>query len=480
MTLPITLCILIASGYERGDTPAPQSERLDLLLSSIRVAKMGFTTPECRILVCDDFSPNSKAQQDCSEVCKKYKVDYMVKPPPWRGPCGNYNFAVSQSHTEYIAMLGDDQFCTPGWWEYMTYFIESNPDLNWGMLGWSVIFVEDLVRAGHFRNKREFYTKRDILHTLTYEGLPRQAIIETWCNWDRPRLRGCSTGTAFIIKKSLWEKFGGFYEELYQFDEDYGDNVWNLTDSYCVQVPTPPIIHYGGACAWPPEKGPSDLRWRKAWEIRPHVPVKFEDRGIEAAKIIANLGRDVLEDVNFRPLIYSPHIPEGLVLDLGCGKNKRYPERSIGVDIVGKPTTDADIVVNLGFDRIPLPDSSCKTIMAHDILEHIPHVVWMNGRGVPERVTPTIFLFNEVYRLLRHDGIFEIAVPYFNNDAPNAEVFQDPTHVSVWTPKTFDYFANTYENFHEIYGHTSNFKIVKQFTEGAHLHCWLQAVKDGS
>ena len=157
MSLDLTICILIASGYERADIPAVQSERLDLLLSSIRTNRLGYTSPNYRILVCDDFSNNHKAQQDCSDVCAKYEVDYLIKPPPWRGPCGNYNFAVSESKTEMVAMLGDDQYCTPGWWEYMEYFITLNPNLNWGMLGWSVVFVENLVNVGYFQHKKEFY-----------------------------------------------------------------------------------------------------------------------------------------------------------------------------------------------------------------------------------------------------------------------------------------------------------------------------------
>jgi predicted SAM-dependent methyltransferase len=474
----VTLCILIASGYERAGTPAVQSERLELLLRSIRARRLGYSTFDGRILVCDDFSSNLKAQQDCSDVCARYNVDYRVKPPPWTGPCGNYNFAVRESNTEIIAMLGDDQYCTPGWWQYMEYFIDTNPKLNWGMLGWSVIFVDNLVDVGYFHSRGEFYTKSELLDTLTFDSLPSAAISGNWCNWDRPRLRGCCSGTAFIIRKSLWLAMGGFYEELYQFDEDYGDNLWHISSALCVQVPTPPIIHYGGACAWPPEKGPADERWRRAWETRPHVPIKFEDRGAAAAEII-NTKSNALDDVNFMPLEHKAMGNLGeLTLDLGCGKNKRYPERSIGIDVIGKPETDADIIVNLGFDRVPLPDNSCNLVMAHDVLEHIPHCVWVSDRGVLKRLTPTISLFNEVYRLLKHNGMFEIAVPYFDTHAPNSEVFQDPTHVSFWTPKTFDYMANTYENFHDIYGHTSNFKIAKMFTEGAHLHVWLQAVKE--
>ncbi len=474
MPQKITLCILIASGRERADTPAVQSERLELLLGSIFNSRLDYYFPsDVRVIVSDDYSDNTKAQEDCSKVCAEFGVSYIVNQK-WRGPCGNYNNAVRACETEIIAMLGDDQFVTPGWWEYMEYFISKNPDLRWGMLGWSVVFSEDLVRVGYFDNRREFYTKKDKLWLFNYNSLPKEAIENKWCNWDRPRFRGCCSGTAFVIRKSLWMRFGGFFEEIYQFDEDYGDNVWNLTNSFCIQVPTPPILHYGGACEWPREKGAGDIRWRKAWEIRPFVPTKFEDRGKRASEIIEETG-DVIKEVNFKPLNYTPWRKK-LVLDLGCGKNKRHPE-AIGLDMVGKPESDADVICNLGFEKIPFPDSSCKLVLAHDFLEHIPHQIWINTREGIRRLSPSIQLFNEVYRVLEKDGIFETATPYFHTSAPNSEVFQDPTHTSVWTPETFNYFSNSYDDKHDLYGHKSNFKIIKQFKDGAHLHCWLQAIK---
>lgn len=474
MNQQITLCILIASGYERSDIPRMQHERLEFLLASIRESREGFDFHNSvRILVADDYSTNSWAQQKCSEVCAKYHVDYRVKPAPWSGPCGNYNFAVSQCNTELIAMLGDDQFCTPGWWEYMMYFLDQNPELKWGMLGWSLIFVEDLVRAGYYQNKIEFYTQPDKMWIYNFNLLPREAIDNKWCNWDRPRFRGCCTGTAFIIRKSLWEKFGGFFEQIYQFDEDYGDNVWNVTDYCCVQVPTPPIIHFGGACAWPPEKGPADVRWRKGWELRPFVPTPFEERGKETARkgFKSNIP---LEQTNFLPMMYQPIVGGNLVVDLGCGKNKRCKDlESIGVDIVGKPVTEADVICNLGFQHIPLPDNSCRLVMAHDLLEHIPHTVWAQDKGVMVRLQPTVQLFNEVYRILAPDGIFEMNTPAY----PHEGTFVDPTHSSVWTPTTYEYFANSYGGFKEAYGHRTNFKIVERRWDDIHYFVRMQAIK---
>lgn len=312
MSIPITLCILIASGYERENTPAVQSERLKLLLESIFLNGERFNSG-VRVLVSDDYSNNFDAQAECLRVCKKFEVEYTLNPPPWRGPCGNYNHAVYQSKTEFVAMLGDDQFVTPGWWEWMSYFIEKNPTLKWGMLGWCVIFMEELIKVGYCDRREDFYLNSEILWRIKVETLPKLALgqveslcfnqIKGWCSWERPTFRAACSGTAFVIRRSLWKRFNGFYEELYQFDEDYGDNVVMTTDHLCIQVPTPPILHYGGACAWPSEKGPADRRWRKGWETRPLVPVTFEERGKEAKKIQGKIPPSVLESVEYKRLM---------------------------------------------------------------------------------------------------------------------------------------------------------------------------------
>lgn len=462
----LTLCILIASGYERDEIPAKQAKRLDVLLTSI------FENSEVRsrIIVSDDYSDNVVAQQECKEVCEKHGVLYTLNSK-WTGPSGNYNNAVRVANTEKVALLGDDQYCTKDWWSYMTYFIRNNEELKWGMLGWSVIFAEDLVRVGALKNRDEFYTCPEKLKTLSLETLPVQALRQKWCNWDQPRLRGHCSGTAFVIKKSMWEKFGGFFEQVFQFDEDYGDNVWNLTDHLCVQIPTPPIIHYGGACAWPNDDvGPGAMFWRKGWEKRPFVPVDFDVRGGAAQSKISELSDDVLKDVFYKPLNINRSLNENLVLDLGCGNNLRDKD-AIGVDIVGYPATKATVLCNLGFDPLPFPGNSCSKVLAHDILEHIPHVVWDSGK----RRLPTVFLFNQVYRVLQNGGIFETSTPIYP-DGKN-EPFQDPTHASIWTDDTFNYFSGGYHGFRDIYGHTSKFVVVKKFLDGGHLHVWLKAEK---
>jgi len=115
-------------------------------------------------------------------------------------------------------------------------------------------------------------------------------------------------------------------------------------------------------------------------------------------------------------------------LDLGCGNNKREMSgwENIGIDIYKSDVTDH--VIHLGFEKIPLSDNYVDVVTAYDVLEHIPRVVWeksliASSPYVP--IYPFIDLLNEIYRVLRHGGVFIVECP-FSNEAFN----RDPTHVN--------------------------------------------------
>jgi SAM-dependent methyltransferase len=94
----------------------------------------------------------------------------------------------------------------------------------------------------------------------------------------------------------------------------------------------------------------------------------------------------------------------------------------------------------------PWPDSSAALIRAHDIAEHLPD----------KRHT-----MNEAWRVLRPGGQLDLVVP--TTDGRGA--FQDPTHVSFWTPNDLFYFAAGVaerERFGEAYGIRARFRVIKQ------------------
>lgn len=160
-----------------------------------------------------------------------------------------------------------------------------------------------------------------------------------------------------------------------------------------------------------------------------------------------------------------------MIVDLGCGSTKRG---DVGVDIVAAPGVDH--VVNLGFEALPFADGEVDKFLAFDVLEHIAPVAHV--REVDGSVTtlrPGIFLWNEIYRCLRSGGTFEHSTPCF----PAQEVFQDPTHVAVYTENTMLYYSTKFgthlRSLVESYGITAHFVLAasKRSVDGSHLQSVL-------
>ena len=142
-----------------------------------------------------------------------------------------------------------------------------------------------------------------------------------------------------------------------------------------------------------------------------------------------------------------------MIVDLGCGLAKRG---DIGIDI--SPLSHADIICNLGFEPIPLDDEYADQVVAHHFVEHLPQYVYYYDNGQLKLLTPVIFLFNEVYRILKPGGSFEIRVPEWNHP----EMYQDPTHKSIWSKNSFQYFhKDCFGGLSSLYGVTSTFKTLR-------------------
>ena len=73
----------------------------------------------------------------------------------------------------------------------------------------------------------------------------------------------------------------------------------------------------------------------------------------------------------------------------------------------------------------PVGDGTIERINACHVLEHIP-------AGAPR-----IAVFDEAWRVLVPEGVFEIRVPLF----PHPASVSDPTHLSFFVPDSFRYFT---------------------------------------
>jgi hypothetical protein len=124
------------------------------------------------------------------------------------------------------------------------------------------------------------------------------------------------------------------------------------------------------------------------------------------------------------------------------------------------------LLCHLGFQKIPLQDFSVDLVTAFDLLEHIPKVLWFYDMDLTKAkddifhspcvdkigdvvvIRPLIFLFNEIYRVLKDKGQFFSCTPSMDasisskNIKALISINQDPTHVATLCRETFvEYFC---------------------------------------
>ena len=146
-------------------------------------------------------------------------------------------------------------------------------------------------------------------------------------------------------------------------------------------------------------------------------------------------------------------------LDIGCGVTPKNPYNSdeiYGVDLfpeilkLGSNFKQANIAV----DKIPFNDNFFDSISAFDVLEHIPRQQIDYSTG--KIYLPFISLMNEIYRVLKPDGLFYALTPAY----PGSEAFQDPTHVNFISYETCRYFTGK-TAYAKRYGFAGEFEQIE-------------------
>jgi len=133
-------------------------------------------------------------------------------------------------------------------------------------------------------------------------------------------------------------------------------------------------------------------------------------------------------------------------LDFGCGLFKK--KGFMGIDSYDHSKLYKQGEFMLG--HIPeilkiFDDNSVDEINATHFIEHIPQ-------------PKVIETFNEIYRILKIGGIFEIKVP----PSTGRGAFCDPTHVSFWNDMSFRYYDMSWcKELSESYGIKCDFEIVE-------------------
>lgn len=126
----------------------------------------------------------------------------------------------------------------------------------------------------------------------------------------------------------------------------------------------------------------------------------------------------------------------GIRLDIGCGQNKQGADW-VGLDI--RPFPGVDVIQDFNIHPWALPDECAITAIASHVLEHIPKFGFRNDGSTR---FPLIEFMDEVWRILKPDGQFAIAVPH----GASPGFMWDPTHASQIHQNMFFYFDPLVDN----------------------------------
>lgn len=103
---------------------------------------------------------------------------------------------------------------------------------------------------------------------------------------------------------------------------------------------------------------------------------------------------------------------------LNLGAAKTYIPGFVNIDI----HASAEVSLDLGVDRLPLPDDSVSTVVSHHTLEHVPDY---------------LFALAEIHRVLEHDGELLLSLPYATLTENH---MVNPYHRHNFTEHSFDFF----------------------------------------
>lgn len=160
-----------------------------------------------------------------------------------------------------------------------------------------------------------------------------------------------------------------------------------------------------------------------------------------------------------------------IALDIGSGPNPKNPfnaEKVFGADLRENVNNNV-VFADLSLGRLPFDDNSFDYLTAFDVLEHIPRVLFLDGKTV----FPLISLMNQIFRVLKPGGVFFSVQPVY----PSKSAFQDPTHVNIMSEDTLDFYFCS-KAWARIYGYEGSFELINDGWYGEKYFCFMKKTAD--
>jgi GT2 family glycosyltransferase len=186
---------------------------------------------EVEILVVDNASSDDSALI-AEGLAAEHDSVRLIRSPTNRGYAGAVNVALAVARGEYMAVLNMDMVVSAGWLDPLVSLLEANPDAG---VACPVILLESdagqINAAGQNLNKTGLGFNR-------WLGKPRETAGE-----EPFQVTGLH-GAAFVIRRELLERLGGWDESGFLYFEDV-ELSWLLriagSEIWCVPAST--VVH---------------------------------------------------------------------------------------------------------------------------------------------------------------------------------------------------------------------------------------------
>lgn len=333
------------------------------------------------------------------------------------------NQGIQPAKGEHIILLNNDVIVTPGWADKLINALD-----QFDIVGPMTNYCAGLqkVQIPAYSNEDEL-DKSAMEWAGEYEGetQPVNFII----------------GFCMAFKKSLFEEVGEFDTSLWPCSGEEVDFCYRAKQSgYTVGIVKDCYVHHEGSQTFQI----MDVDYQEICERNDkHLAEKWGN----------NFWKQEVEKV----------IAPGVRLNLGCGLKHQHMDGFINID--NRPEVEPDLICDIS-KGLPYEDNTVDEVLALDFIEHLErHEV--------------IFLMDEIYRVLKPNGIFYHRTP----SSDGRGCWQDPTHKSAWNINTWRFYF-TDPAYRKLYSTKANFKIIDLHDEVTdvnnciiHTHCTYEAIK---
>ena len=198
--------------------------------------------PNLEIIVVDNNFPDDSIQF----IKSNFTEVKLIRSEFNRGFAGGCNFGVQHAKGEYLLILNNDTIHEPDWIDHLVNMLESNPNISSvqpKIKNYDKRDYFDYAGAcGGFMDKYCFpFARGRIFSTVEKdEGQYDESIQIFW-----------ASGTAFLTRKNVFDKVGGFDEILFAHMEEIDYHWKSQMMGHEIWVEPASVIYHKGAVTLP-------------------------------------------------------------------------------------------------------------------------------------------------------------------------------------------------------------------------------------